>query len=51
MDKESFAWVASKIQQAQRNRVYGEVVVKLEAGKIVHVREVKNCKPPNKKQD
>lgn len=50
MNKEQLAWVASKIQQCQHNRLYGELVIKFESGKIVHVSEKKTYKPPSKKE-
>lgn len=51
MDKETLAWVASQIQQAQRKRLYGEVTIKFEAGRIVHMQEKRNFKPPLKKDE
>ena len=48
-DSERLAWVASIIQKNQKSRTYGEVIIKMEAGKIVHVDEKKSHKPPKKR--
>jgi len=40
------AWAAQIIQEAQGAGMYGEVTVRLEAGKIVHVDKRESYKPP-----
>lgn len=40
------AWASQIIQQAQGSGMYGEVTVRLEAGKIVHVDKRESYKPP-----
>lgn len=48
MDKELLAWASAIIQKAQSKNIYGEVVIKFEAGTIVNVSKKENYKPPKK---
>lgn len=48
-DREALVWATSILQQAQQKRTFGEVVFKMEGGKIVHAQEKKNFKPPTRK--
>lgn len=48
-ENELLAWVASLVQKAQKNKMYGEIVIKMESGVIDRVYEKKTMKPPKKK--
>ena len=45
-NQQLLAWAMQIVQQAQGTGMYGEVTVRMEAGKIVHVDKREGYKPP-----
>lgn len=47
-NKEDLIWAGSIIKDFLENVKYGEVTIKFEAGKIVHLKDTVTRKPPKK---
>lgn len=45
-DTQYLAWVNAIVQQCQQEKMYGEVIIKMEAGTIVFIQKRVSLKPP-----
>ena len=42
------AWISSKLEEAQKSRFYGKIVLNMEAGLCVRIVKEESIKPPHR---